>query len=111
VTPPPGFLLERGRFKPVALPPGLEDLTLRGIAPIDLNDRGQIVGTYEEPIGGAARGFLLQGGRFTRINPPGAKGTQPQGINNRGQLAGIALNPEDLPGPPATDPAPMGRMA
>ena len=91
-TPIPGFLLERGRFKPVTLPPGLEDLTLRGIAPIDLNDRSQIVGTYEEPIGGAARGFLLQRGRFTMINPPGAKGTQPQGINNRGQIVGKYSN-------------------
>jgi probable HAF family extracellular repeat protein len=87
-APPPGFLLDRGRFKPVTVPPGLEDLTLRGIAPIDLNDRGQIVGTYEEPSGGAVRGFLLQRDRFTRINPPGAKGTQPQGINNRGQIVG-----------------------
>jgi hypothetical protein len=91
-TPPPGFLLERGRFKPVALPRGLEDLTLRGIAPIDLNDRRQIVGTYEEPIGGAVRGFLLdKRGRFTKINPPGAKGTQPQGINNRGQIVGTGV--------------------
>jgi hypothetical protein len=87
-NPPPGFLLERGRFTPVVVPPGLEDLTLRGIAPIDLNDHRQIVGTYEEPIGGAARGYLLKGGRFTTINPPGAKGTQPQGINNRGQIVG-----------------------
>jgi hypothetical protein len=88
-TPPPGFLLERGRFKPVALPPGLEDLTLRGIAPVDLNDRRQIVGTHEESIGGAVRGFLLdKQGRFTKINPPGAKGTQPQGINDRGQIVG-----------------------
>jgi hypothetical protein len=92
-TPPPGFLLERGRFKPVALPPGLEDLTLRGIAPVDLNDRRQIVGTHEESIGGAVRGFLLdKRGRFTKINPPGAKGTQPQGINNRGQIVGKYSN-------------------
>jgi probable HAF family extracellular repeat protein len=86
-SPPPGFLLERGRFTPVAPPPGLEDLA--PIAPIDLNDRGQIVGTYQDPNGGAARGYLLdKGGRFTKINPPGAKGTQPQGINNRGQIVG-----------------------
>jgi hypothetical protein len=86
-TPPPGFLLERGRFTPVAPPPGLEDLA--PIAPVDLNDRRQIVGTHEESIGGAVRGFLLdKQGRFTKINPPGAKGTQPQGINDRGQIVG-----------------------
>jgi hypothetical protein len=75
--------------EPGSLPPGLEDLTLRGIAPVDLNDRRQIVGTHQESIGGAARGFLLdKQGRFTKINPPGAKGTQPQGINDRGQIVG-----------------------
>jgi uncharacterized membrane protein len=75
--------------EPGSLPPGLEDLTLRGIAPVDLNDRRQIVGTHEESIGGAVRGFLLdKRGRFTKLNPLGAKGTQPQGINNRGQIVG-----------------------
>jgi hypothetical protein len=48
-SPPPGFLLERGRFTPVALPPGLEDLAPYGIAPFDLNDRGQIVGVAGTP--------------------------------------------------------------
>jgi hypothetical protein len=52
-SPPPGFLLERGRFTPVAPPPGLEDLA--PIAPIDLNDRGQIVGLYERAAGQAAQ--------------------------------------------------------
>jgi probable HAF family extracellular repeat protein len=89
-SPPPGFLLERGRFNPVAPPPGLEDLA--PIAPVDLNDRRQLVGTYEEPIGGAVRGYLLTRSRFTKINPPGAKGTQPQGINNRGQIVGKYSN-------------------
>jgi probable HAF family extracellular repeat protein len=89
-SPVPGFLLERGRFTPVTLPPGLEDLA--PIAPVDLNDHRQIVGTYEEPIGGAVRGYLLTRGRFTKVNPPGAKGTQPQGINNRGQIVGKYSN-------------------
>jgi hypothetical protein len=81
--------------EPGSLPPGLEDLTLRGIAPVDLNDRRQIVGTHEESIGGAVRGFLLdKRGRFTKINPPGAKGTQPQGINDRGQIVGEYQDPD-----------------
>jgi hypothetical protein len=41
---PLGFLLERGRFKPVAIPRGLEDLALQGIVPFNINDRGRVVG-------------------------------------------------------------------
>jgi probable HAF family extracellular repeat protein len=89
--PAPGFLLERGRFKPVAIPRGLEDLAPQGIAPIDINDRGQIVGAYPDTAG-AAHGFRLDRGRFTRIDVPGAKGTQPQGSNNRGQIVGVYSN-------------------
>jgi hypothetical protein len=32
-------------------------------------------------------------------------------INNRGQLVGIAVNPEDQAGAQPTDTPPMGRMA
>jgi hypothetical protein len=42
----PGFLLERGRFKPVVAPRGVEGIAPPGIAPIDINDRGQIVGVW-----------------------------------------------------------------
>jgi hypothetical protein len=98
--PAPGFLLERGRFHPVTIPPGLEDLAPLGIGPTDLNDRDHIVGAYDDLAAEGARGFLLKRGRFTKINPPGAKGTQPQGINNRGQIVGVAPRPEDLAGPP-----------
>jgi probable HAF family extracellular repeat protein len=86
-SPPPGFLLERGRFKPVVIPRGLEDLAPEGIGPININDWGQIVGAYADPAG-AARGFRLDRGRFTKLDVPGAKGTQPQGNNNRGQVVG-----------------------
>jgi uncharacterized membrane protein len=84
----PGFLLERGRFLPVAIPRGLEQLAPRGISPIGINERGQIVGSYADPAG-TERGFLLEGGRFTTIDVPGAKGTQAQGINNHGQIVGV----------------------
>jgi probable HAF family extracellular repeat protein len=84
-SPPAGFLLERGRFKPVVPPPGLED---PDPAPFDLNDRGQIVGPYVDLAAQAARGFLLTRGRLDKVDVPGAKATQPQGINNRGQIVG-----------------------
>jgi uncharacterized membrane protein len=91
-SPPPGFLLERGRFTPVVPPPGLEDLAPTGLAPFDLNDRGQIVGPYEDLAAEAARGFLLTRGRLVKVDVPGAKATQPQGINNRGQIVGKYSN-------------------
>jgi hypothetical protein len=87
--PVPGFLLERGRFKPVALPPGLEDLTLRGIAPIDLNNRGQITGLTGDPT--APVGFLLDRGRLTTFSVPGVQATIPYGINDQGQIAGTSV--------------------
>jgi hypothetical protein len=65
--PAPGFLLERGRFKPIAIARGLENLAPQGIAPFGINDRGQIVG--------------------------------------------FAVNPEDLASPPTANTAPMGRMS
>jgi hypothetical protein len=98
-SPTPGFLLERGRFKPVVIPRGLEDLAPEGIGPTGINDRGQITGAYNDPAG-TPRGFRLDRGRFTKIDVPGAKGTQPQGINNRGQIVGVAGSPEDQASPP-----------
>jgi probable HAF family extracellular repeat protein len=87
-SPPPGFLLERGRFKPVAIPRGLEDLAPEGIGPFGINNQEQIVGEYVDGRG-AGRGFLLDRGRFTRIDVPGAKATNAQKINNRGQIVGM----------------------
>jgi hypothetical protein len=43
------------------------------------------------------RGFLLDRGRFTTVHVPGAKSSQAQGINNRGQIVipelGTGLGP------------------
>ena len=67
-------------------------------AAVEINDRGQIVGSYSENtafvIGPERRlrGFLLDRGRFTRIDVPGAVGTQASGINNRGQVVGEYLD-------------------
>jgi probable HAF family extracellular repeat protein len=88
-TPPSGFLLERGRFKPISFPPGLPD---PDPSPFDLNDRGQIVGPYVDLAFQGARGFLLSRGRLVRVDVPGARATQPQGINNRGQIVGKYSN-------------------
>jgi uncharacterized membrane protein len=94
--PPPGYVLERGRFTPVTLPPGVDDPSALGIGPTDLNDRRQIVGSYDDVAADANRGFLLDRNRFTKINPPGAKSTQAQGINNRGQIVGVYSNDSNV---------------
>jgi uncharacterized membrane protein len=76
-----------------------------------LNDRGQIVGEYQDQDG-VDHGFLLdRGDRFTRIDVPGAKGSEASKLNNRGQLVGVAGNPEDLASSPPANPAPNGQIA
>ena len=37
----------------------------------------------------AEHGFRLDRGRFATVDVPGAKGTQAQGINHRGQIVGV----------------------
>ena len=52
-----------------------------------INARGQIVGVYIDAAR-APHGFLLDRGVCTTIDVPGAQGTQPNDINNRGQIVG-----------------------
>jgi len=90
-----------------------------------VNDRGQIVGRYYQttPFSGPDarfRGFLLDHGRLTRIDVPGAAQTQAVGVNNLGRVVGEYQNPDgtyhgfvwhkgrsttiDLPGAAGTSP-------
>jgi len=85
-----GFVLDHGRYLPVAPPGGFEDLVASPLSPLDINDRDQIVGSYLDPAG-RERGFLLGRDRnqFVQVDVPGAAGTQAQGINNHGQVVGV----------------------
>ena len=56
-----GFVLDHGRYLPVAPPRGLEDLVSGPLSPFDINDHGQIVGSYLDPAA-RERGFLLDRG-------------------------------------------------
>ena len=62
----------------------------------DINDSGQIVGSYRDATGG--HGFVDGGGAFTTINVPFNLGgglvfeTFVTGINHRGQIVG-QINP------------------
>ena len=62
-----------------------------------INDRGQIVGYYSDTSADPdsapdQRGFLLDRGRLTRIDVPGASNTRPIGIDNHGQIAGSYID-------------------
>jgi probable HAF family extracellular repeat protein len=77
----------------------------QGTEATDINDRGQIVGTYSEdtPIvnnSARPRAYVLDRfgrGKFTRIDFPGASLTVASGINNRGQVVGGYLDAEGRP--------------
>jgi uncharacterized membrane protein len=53
----------------------------------NVNERGDIVGLYIDPIG-AFHGFLLVCGTFTIVDVPGAEWTICWGLNNAGQIVG-----------------------
>jgi probable HAF family extracellular repeat protein len=74
----------------------------RGTEATDINDRGQIVGTYSQdtPIVNDSRrprAFLFDRGKLTRIDYPGATMTVASGVNNRGQVVGGYLDTKGRP--------------
>jgi probable HAF family extracellular repeat protein len=89
----------RGRITSFDVPGG------RGTEATDINDRGQIVGTYSEdtPIvnnSARPRAYLLDRlgrGEFTRIDFPDAAVTVAAGVNNRGQVVGGYLDANGTP--------------
>jgi len=58
--------------------------------PMDINNDGQIVGSYTNAVGGSEHGFLDAGGIFTDLDVPGAVSTWVTGINNSGQIVGYS---------------------
>jgi hypothetical protein len=73
----------------------------------DVNDRGQIVGYYDDPdrpynLGG---GFVRRpDGKITKLDVPGALTTTPRCINNRGQVFGSYIDAGVKPNPNGTIP-------
>jgi hypothetical protein len=59
--------------------------------PVDINDRGDVVGVYLDAAG-APKGFLLSKGRYRTIAAPGAPTTIPFGINDDGQIVGYTAD-------------------
>jgi hypothetical protein len=89
-----GFLLDDGAYRTFA------DPRLAFTVPLDINDRGQVVGLVVDelplPQATEAHGFMLKRGSrnsYTRIDVPGAPATAASGNDDRGRIAGIYLNP------------------
>ena len=53
-----------------------------------INNQGAIVGSYTRPGSPIALGYVLVGGVYTDIEFPGATVTDPQDINERGEVCG-----------------------
>jgi hypothetical protein len=102
------LLLRDGRFRLLPDMPGAQLTVHRG-----LNDRGQTVGAYLD--GGAEpgpdgfyppetiHGFLHDRGRFRTIDIAGAIAA-PYDINNRGQIVGVYVDADAVPGPDGLPP-------
>jgi hypothetical protein len=71
----------------------------------DINNRGQIVGYYDDPGLAGGGGFLRdRDGSFTDIRYPGASYTIIHGFNDRGQVVGSYLEAGAAPNPDGTIP-------
>jgi uncharacterized membrane protein len=84
------FVLRDGRFTTIDFPGG-DGTKVSGI-----NDRGQMVGYYDDNDLGVSHGFLLSRGRFTEADPPGSLTTLPSSIDNRGRVVGGYLDPNGV---------------
>jgi probable HAF family extracellular repeat protein len=108
-----GFVLSGGRYTTFDL-----DAATALTLPLGINNRGMIAGftaaRFDATADANAHGFVLRqggGGPVTRIDVPGALGTGAMGINDRGQVVGLYINPKAAPSPQPTDTPPMARMA
>ena len=57
--------------------------------PYAINNSSDIVGNFFDETDGITRGFLLSGGKYTKIAPPGSTFALAQGINRFGLIVGV----------------------
>jgi RHS repeat-associated protein len=60
----------------------------KGTVIFDINNLGQMVGAYFDPVGDVQHGFLVDGETFTTIDYPGSSTTWLNSINDSGLMAG-----------------------
>jgi uncharacterized membrane protein len=79
-----GFVLINNKTTPVNFPGAVDTL------PLGINAQGDIVGGYDLGDQSTTIGFLFRKGRYSALQNPIAapSQTQPNGINNRGQIVG-----------------------
>jgi hypothetical protein len=86
----PAFVLTRGRYLPFEAPdPSVQ------LFPTGINNRGEIVGEYIIAASKESNFLRDRRGRITSFDVPGARGTEPSDINDRGQIVGTCS--EDTP--------------
>jgi probable HAF family extracellular repeat protein len=86
---------KKGRYIEIEGPPHRPD---RGASHeyVDINNRGEIVGFYNDQQGATTTGFLrTRKGRFVDIDVPGSQVTGPVKANDRGQVVGIYVDAND----------------
>jgi len=78
-----GFLYDRGKFSPPLSYPGAGNLTV----PNGINDRGEIVGVFQDATPGE-HSFHCKAGTWEALTYPNAAETAAEDINNSGQIVG-----------------------
>ena len=82
---------------------------------LGVNDLGEIVGSYVDPITGVQHGYIDNGGAFTSFDPPGSRSTTINGINDKGDIVGFYTNPttdtvDGFVGTPVPEPSTWAMM-
>jgi hypothetical protein len=62
----------------------------------NINDAGEIVGTYYQNTTGTVHGFVLTKGVYTTIDPDGSIWTEPLGINSNGVIVGFWVDQDQF---------------
>jgi hypothetical protein len=89
----------KGRFTTLEDPPGGSDFDEY----VDINNRGGIVGFYNDDQGATTTAFLrTRTGRFVDVHVPGSQVTGALKINDRRQVVGLYVDADARPGPART---------
>jgi probable HAF family extracellular repeat protein len=78
------FRWDRDRVTMLPTPAGMNSRV------VDINNRGQVVGTITRPGTSTERAVLWERGRMTELGTLGGDGSVPTAINDRGQVSGIS---------------------